>query len=119
MVEPKKIEAPKKETGITCPHCQKFIPDPVKNTLKTKVSWYLDGKDPKKGAKPFKVVRYPETPAIGQHLQFRDAMYEVVRLVDTNAGECAGYVKLIKAGSEKPIHTQIQDKEPEVIDKTA
>lgn len=114
------VEKPKdgqKTTGIICPHCKGFIADPVKNTLKVKVSWYIAGKDTKKGAKPFKVVRYPEVPQVGGHLQFKDSIYEIVELKDTNAGEAAGFVKLVKAGSDKPIRTQIQDKDPIIVDK--
>ena len=109
-------EAPKEQTGIICPHCKEFIPQPVQSTLKLKITWYLDGKDPKKGAKPVKVARYPVPPKVGGTMTFKDSVYQITRIENTHAGEAFGFVKLVTKGDYSPAKTQIQD-HPETEDE--
>lgn len=98
------------EAVKVCPHCKKPIPEPIRNTLKIKVTWYAKGKNPTKGAKPIKVIRYTEPPTIGTTIQFKDSLYKVVELKEQGAGEAYGFLELKKQGDFKTLKTRIQDK---------
>ena len=110
------VDHTEKKTGVVCPHCHEFIPEKIQSTLKLKVAWYLHGKDPKKGAKPIKIIRYPKPPTVDSHMMIKDSVYVVTGLHDTEAGEAYGFIKMIKKGSYEQITTRVQDNE-QIVEK--